>query len=563
MKFFTRLALLITLISLFVGCQVEPEQFQPTANTVIITVDGTTIEQQTSAATVRDALETFDVTLNATDEVNPPLFTPITPDLAIRITRITESVETIDRSVPFERKIVRNEAMDENDPPRIIQAGQAGLEQITVRIVYRDGIEAERRTTQVTTIEESQDEIVMVGLGLANADLAAFSGMIAYINGNTPTLLRGSNSFPEPLDVGGPLDRRIFSLSPSGSHLLFSRVATDTADFNNLWVIETVPGAEPRPLGVSNVLWAAWNPDRANAQQIAYSTGEPTTLPPGWEANNDLWVGTVLRNEEAEFEPRQLVDSYPATYGWWGGNYAWSPDGTAIGYSFADEVGVIDLRLLDVLIEQPEPEGGETASFVPRETLVRFREYDTRADWVWVPTITWSPEGRYLAFTAHSSETTADLDFDTWIVDTQTAVSGQLAADVGIWSHPHWAAAPSPQGEIAFLRALEPFASLQSGYTLWLMDSDGSNARQIFPPPGENTAFPRQADFLAWQGDGLGVSFVFEDDLYLLNLETNQVSSLADDEAVASNPSWAPYGAGLAEPATALPTPSPDEEDRQ
>lgn len=549
------LATFLAAILLLSSCTSEPPRFAPAVNEVTVTVDGRTITEQTTATTVRDLLEDLDIVVNSTDELSPPLFTPVTAGMAIEVTRVTESVETIEQTIPFSRKIVRNEAMGDDDPPQILQPGRTGLEQLTVRIVYRDGIEAERRVTQVTVIEESQDEIVMVGLGVAKADEADFSGLIAYINGNTPTLLRGSNSLPESLDVGGPLDKRVFALSPTGNLLLFTRAATVTTAFNSLWVIETVPGAEPRSLGVDNVLWAGWNPGRSSAQQIAFSTGEATSLPPGWEANNDLWLATIGSGPDAPFEPRQLVDSYPATYGWWGGRYAWSPDGEKIGYSFADEVGVIEITELASSSDEEDP------AFVSRSSLVRFREYDTRADWVWVPTLTWSPDGRFLAFTAHSGDDTTALTFDTWIANTDSGHTGRLAADVGIWSHPLWASVPTDLGEIAFLKAVEPFASLQSGYALWLMDSDGSNSRQIFPPPGENTAFPRQAEFMAWQGDGTGAAFIFEDDLYLLNIDTNQLSLLADDDAIASNPSWAPYGAGLNAPAIDLPaTPTPAEE---
>ncbi|MEZ4592374.1 MAG: hypothetical protein R3D55_14705 [Chloroflexota bacterium] len=57
-----------------------------------------------------------------------------------------------------------------------------------------------------------------------------------------------------------------------------------------LWVIGTQRGARPQELGIENVLWADWNPNRLSPYQIAYTTANPVDQPPGWEANNDLWL---------------------------------------------------------------------------------------------------------------------------------------------------------------------------------------------------------------------------------------------------------------------------------
>jgi hypothetical protein len=108
-----------------------------------------------------------------------------------------------------------------------------------------------------------------------------FPGVLAYMSDGTAVILQGSAAFPEQLDVGGGLDGRVFDLSPSGSHLLFTRVDGDLASFNNaLYVIETRRGAKPRALGVENVLWAGWNPANAGELgEIAYTTAISTIKP--------------------------------------------------------------------------------------------------------------------------------------------------------------------------------------------------------------------------------------------------------------------------------------------
>jgi hypothetical protein len=496
-----------------------------------ITADGQTTELTTaSATTVREALVEAGIVVNDADEIDPPLFTPIdnsTTVLGITIVRITESIEVIPRGLPFGRKLVRNEAMDADEPPRIIQTGQDGLQEETVRIVYRDGLETERWVTQTTIIEPAQDEIVMVGVGAARGNIS-FSGTLAYISGGNSVLLRGLSAFPESLKTGDGLDGRVFTLSPSGSHLLYTRVTSSTTSFNNsLWIISTKSGAEPWPLSVDNVLWAGWDPSEAETLRIAYTTAQSTNLPPGWEANNDLWLGEIDPDPEAEFEPEQLIESYPATYGWWGGNYAWSPQGRLIAYSFANEVGVIDTETVNGDLQ--------------RRQLQQFTEYNTRSDWVWVPTLTWSPDGRFLAFTNHDSSDPEALTFSSWAVDMETGVNGRFVPDSGMWAHLHW----NPAGdEIAFLKATDPLNSQTSSYALWLMDGDGSNGRRLYPPPGELSHFPREQSFMTWGPDGREIAFVFDEGLYIFERETAVARLISQEDATASQPTWAPYGAG-------------------
>lgn len=533
------------------GCEAElPETAVRGPIQVSLTADSETYNLNTEAANVRELLAEAGLELDEDDEVKPPAFTPLLGGETITVVRISEAIETITSSIPFDRKTVRNESMEADDPPLIVQAGKDGLQETTIRIVYRDGLEAERWPTQTLVIEEPQDEIVMIGIGAARGNVN-LPGALAYMSDGTAVLLRGASAFPEQLDVGGGLDGRVFDLSPNGSHLLFTRVDGDLSSFNNaLYVVETQRGAEPRALGVENVLWAGWNPaseagmsDLANIGEIAYTTAISSTQPPGWEANNDLWRGEIPANEDEEFEPELVIEAYPALYGWWGGNFAWSPDGARIGYSYANEVGVINL----------EPEADQEQ----RVRLQEFTEFNTLSDWVWVPTLTWSPDGRFLAYTTHNSSNPDETVFDSWVVDTVTGINGRFVENAGMWAHLHWAASDNARDPIAFLRATNPLDSQRSSYTLWLMDQDGSNARQIYPAPNENSYFPRQQRFMAWGPTGGEIAFVYNNALYLYSLADGTARRLTDDDAINSHPTWAPYGAALTNGFTAGLSPQP------
>ncbi|MCA9974005.1 MAG: DUF348 domain-containing protein [Anaerolineales bacterium] len=521
------------LLLLLAACQtsLSPQLGTRAPAQVTLTVDGRSFNVTTAAGNVRELLAEAGITYTDLDLITPPLAEPLTDGLAVSLVRVTESIEVVPQSIPFERRTVRSDAMEAEDPPRIVQAGRAGLQEVRVRITYHDGIEVQRIPIDVTVVEPAVEEILMVGIGAVRSNLR-FDGLLAYISDGTAVLLRGSTLFPEQLNTGGPLDGRVFKLSPAGSYLLYTRTSTDTLGFNNsLWLLSTTRGATPRPLGVRNVLWADWNPARIARPEIAFTTAISTNLPPGWEANNDLWLGDVPQTNTADFEPEQLIESYPATFSWWGGNYAWSPDGRAVAYSYANEIGLIDLAAAT---------GDEPP---PRRVLQRFTEYNTLADWVWVPTLSWSADGRFLAYTSHNDPDPEAQVFDSWVVDVDSGVNGRFVPQAGMWSHQSWSPAGAPaDSRLAFLQAANPLDSQRSSYTLWLMDQDGSNRRQLYPPPGENSRFPREQQFLAWGPDGQQVAFVFSDALHLLSLVDGEAFRITQDDARSSHPTWAPYG---------------------
>ena len=253
---------------------------------ITITADQKTTRLDTEATTVREVLEEAGIDISDPDEVTPPLFTPLEEGMTVTIVRLTESLETILKTVPFDIKIVRSDALSENDPPVIVQGGKPGLIEETVRIVYRDGIETERWVTQETEIEPALDEIRMMGISTIRSNVE-FPGILAFRNGGAAVVMRGNTLVPEQLNTEGLLDGRVFTLSPSGSHLLYT-LNESTNDFNNsLWIISMERGAHPQALAINNVLWADWNPAELN--QIAFTTAQTTNQPPGWEAQNDLW----------------------------------------------------------------------------------------------------------------------------------------------------------------------------------------------------------------------------------------------------------------------------------
>ena len=135
-----------------IGCQSQPQQ-------LFIEVDHGRQAVTTDAATVRDALEVAGVSLDPLDRVSPDLYVETEPGMVIVVTRIEEQFETTRVSVPFERKIVNNEALPAGET-RLIQLGANGEDEISYRITFEDGAEVDRTQVSRVSITEPVDEII-------------------------------------------------------------------------------------------------------------------------------------------------------------------------------------------------------------------------------------------------------------------------------------------------------------------------------------------------------------------------------------------------------------------
>lgn len=533
----------VPLLDIEIGDQVQQPAVSLGAS-FTVRADGADRPITSNGATIRQVLEDAGVEVGLNDLVDPPLFEPAIPNSIITLVRVSEEIETIERSVPFERRSVRNEAMQADEPPVIVQTGKNGLEELTVTITYQDGIETERRVTRVLLVEEPTEEILMIGVDIVtqNNDLQ-FEGKLAFINGSGAQILNGSGNDVQNINLGGIPDRRVFSLSPNGEWLMVTLTeGEDGSDaFNSLWFVSTRRSGRPIGPITQNVLWAGWNPADGGDGEVAYSTGVPTTVSPGWEANNDLWLAKLDSGSIISDTLSQIIEPYPAVFGWWGGDYAWSPDGSQIGYSFANEIGTI-------AAERPiSPE----SDLVRRQTLHTFSEYDTRSDWVWVPPLSWSADGTLLAFSRHAAGESSAEDFEISVLHVPNAQSGtenslSLKPNSGIWSYPFWAMQVGDNDQaFAWLQATNVQNSLSSNYALWLADEDGSNSRQIFPAEGLSGSFPRERGAVTWSAtEPHRLAFIYDDNLLVYDLQSDTVQQLTDSDGRISHPSWAPYGAG-------------------
>ncbi|RME41443.1 MAG: DUF348 domain-containing protein [Caldilineae bacterium] len=461
---------------------------------VQVAVDGQVIHHRTSAPTVRDLLAELNITLGERDRVNPDLYRTVTPNMTVRIIRVTETTRTETVSIPFERRVVVNEALPVGEE-RLAQLGVNGEEEIVTRITFEDGVEVSRAEVSRTLVKEPVEEIVVVG-GKGNLPPVPFEGLVAYLSGGNAWLMKGNSAARRPLTTEGDLDGRVFDLSPDGGRLLYTRLVTDALDapLNEVWQVNTrIVGEAPVSLPLHGVLYAQWSP-RVTESVIAYSTAERVPASPGWRARNDLWLWDTTTPPTAaeQIVPPNTRGLYP----WWGTTFAWSPDGRKFAYANASQVGVID-----VLSRTVTP-------------LAEFAPYETGSEWVWVPAVAWSPDSRFIAAVLHGPPTgderpEASEAFDLWLLSADGSLRARVWEQAGMWSNPVW------HGEgIAFGRAVNPLRSVDSRYTLMTMDHDGSNPRRLFPPTPDQIGL--QFPEVAWQPGGESAIFVHQNNLFLL-----------------------------------------------
>jgi Tol biopolymer transport system component len=406
-----------------------------------------------------------------------------------------------------------------------MQLGVNGEEEVTYLVTFEDDVEVNRIPTARRVIQEPVDEIYVLGAGGALPSVP-IEGTIAYISNGNAWMMRGGSGGKRPVSFSGDLDQRAFALSPDGTQLLFTREAEDTggesAALNTLWVVGTVVvGDEPRSLGIEGVRYVEWSPD---GTRLAYSTAERISGRPGWRARNDLWIASADGEDKAEV----VAPSSGGIYGWWGTAFAWSPDGRLFAYADADEIGVIDLST------------GE------RQSLLSFPAYRTYGDWVWLPSVSWSPDGNFLVCSAHGSaqegsEVAEESPvFDVWILSIDGQLRAKVVEEAGMWASPLWSPAQPESSSvqnssILYALAQNPLDSEASRYALYMMDRDGSNEEKLFPLHGEEGL---EAPQLAWSPSGDEVVLVRDGNLYLLSLVSGALRQLTADGG-STQPQWA------------------------
>jgi resuscitation-promoting factor RpfB len=364
----------------------------------------------------------------------------------------------------------------------------------------------------------------MVGVQAPFAPIT-MPGVLAYLTSGNAWVMQNTTGERRAVVNTGDLDGRVFQLSPDGTWLLFTRRAAEDnpETINALWVVN-IQEDDPKlvDLGVKNIIhFADWVP--GTIRTVAYSTVEPRTSAPGWQANNDLSQVSFSLSGIA-LKPQELIEAnFGGIYGWWGTHFAWSPDGERLAYARPDSIGWVDLK---------------EKAFVQLKEIIPLQ---TRSDWAWVPGIEWSIDGSLIYTVAHvplaglTNDESSPL-FDVCAVMLESKRSVCLVPQTGMFAYP----SPSPilpDGSfiVAYLQAIFPDKSESSRYRLMRMDQDGSDRRLIFPPEGSPGLEPQK---VVWgpvpvEGSLKWIGAIYQGNLWLIDPEDGRAQQITGDGSIA------------------------------
>ncbi|MFN8377271.1 MAG: G5 domain-containing protein [Anaerolineae bacterium] len=520
-------ALPILFLLLLSACQTP----QTPEMVITLAVDGKEIAlPQKNPVTVGEILRSQEIELGPLDQVNPPEYSQITDGMRITVARVREENECEETEIPFERRTIPNEALAPGET-RLAQPGQSGIEQTCYRVLFVDNVRQDPVPVSRVPLREPQDEIVYVGPS-GELDPVTIAGTLAYLSNDNVWAMRGSSTSKRPLTDTSDVDGRVLSLTEDGRGLLYTRTAPDEASgiFNQLWLIEDTTVNSPSVgLVPQNVLSAAWVPNQPDT--ISYSTGEESAAAPGWRANNDLFIMAVDPRSGQALSVNPLVPSSSAgLYSWWGTDFTWSPSGNLLAWVRADSMGFVDQA---------------TGEF---QTLLSYPVFETRQSWSWRATVSYAPDEQTILTTVHGEPIGNEPPqtspvFHVAVADVNGAFTANMARNTGIWSEPVYSPAlvdPATGNQtwrIAYLRTRNLANSINQGaeYDLIVADRDGSNARVVFPPPGQSglnaSAEP------VWSPDGSQLAFIYQGNLWVVDVASGVANQLTLDGA-AANPVW-------------------------
>jgi resuscitation-promoting factor RpfB len=481
-------------------------------------------------STVEAAISEAGLTLGTLDRTDPALFSMLDDQARVTLTRVREEFNVEQVVIPFEHQVLRNESMPDGQM-RLLQPGENGLEEITYHRVFEDGVETMYSPVKSVVLREAVPEIVMIG-SQAPFTTIPIPGRLAYLLAGNAWVMDGNTGNRWPVLTTADLDGRIFSLSPDGKWLLFTRLSKDEENINELWAVRINDDSETEELvvdlGARNIIhYAEWRP--GTTYTIAFSTVEPRPSAPGWQANNDLNLVRLTESGAVRPLEAEIETNMGGNYGWWGMTYAWSPDGTGMAYARPDSIGLVVLG---------------SNSVVPMMDVITLL---TRGDWAWVPPIAWSPDAMILYTVDHVALAGAGSPEESPIFDLAAIplVGGapiRLVSQSGMFSYP----IPSPlqslnseenNYQIAFLQSIFPTQSETSRYRMAVMNRDGSDRRVLFPAEGSPGLIP-QTGWGAWSPDKLegmdsyNLAVIYQNNLWMVDANSGEARQITGDDLV-------------------------------
>ncbi len=523
--------LLIFLIILYAGlsgCIPNQSILKVSGIPVVISADNQTHNLTAAPGeTVGKVLESAGIKLGQLDKVQPRETTIISAGLRINVVRGREEFETKTIEIPFERQTINSETLPVGQQS-YSQSGKNGQEEIVNRTYFEDGQLVSTTVVKTTILKQPVPEILVIGIG---SEIAAepiqIPGKLVYIKDGNAWLIESSTASNTQILMTGDLDGSVLKLSKDGKWLLFTRKSTKppTEEINTLWAINiTDPKAKPINLHTSNVVhFADWDATTDSIMRVLYSTVEPRSSAPGWQANNDLYRMVVAKNGNLGAREKIIETNSGGVYGWWGTEYFWSPGGRYLAYSRPDEIGIVSFK---------------NKNLIPLLSIV---PYQTASDWALIPSLAWGGDDEIIYVVTHDplpglANPEESPNFNLSAISLENNLNIKLVQQSGMFAYP----STSPINEsiaeksfrLAYLQALSPLQSANSGYQLIVMDRDGSNRSIRFPRAGSsglNPQTPVWAPAPTNKSQDQFLAMIYQENLWLIDDATGAQYKISED----------------------------------
>jgi uncharacterized protein YabE (DUF348 family) len=143
------------------GLTVTIERGQPLS----IIADGVTVETRVRGETVADALADAGLTLVGQDYTIPAESAELVPGMYVRVIRVKEDTLTEESTQPYETIFQPDPAL-EIDQRAVVQTGQDGIIQTTIRVRYENGVEVSREPVAELVVQEPRNEVIAYGTNI-------------------------------------------------------------------------------------------------------------------------------------------------------------------------------------------------------------------------------------------------------------------------------------------------------------------------------------------------------------------------------------------------------------
>jgi len=132
------------------------------SHTITVSVDGRSLQIQSSARTVGEALAEAEIPLLELDYSVPAEKEPLPSNGQIKVIRVSESVVLAQKPIPFDSDLQASAEVP-LDQTQILQPGETGLSVHRVRTRYEDGKEISRITENETVVRPPKTRVLGYG----------------------------------------------------------------------------------------------------------------------------------------------------------------------------------------------------------------------------------------------------------------------------------------------------------------------------------------------------------------------------------------------------------------